>query len=239
MPMPTSEEVFYIKFNREYGSTICYMYLCKPYPTTNMGAVGIYTDYVKNNFIKNWNPSDLRYQFSLYKQTQNGTLNALTKTGMICSKFRDAGWTGSSQTANRQSRLSVCRHPLVLCRGCLPCQRSAPTEEAMEKVNMIHRRAYGHPSTKASSIDYSLSDYSTEEAFINLILKERGYETVFEGKRYLDLKRCGKLAEAALNAGRISSLSDVGDAAYWWPIPSDEFNYNTALDPTTDQNPGY
>ena len=61
----------------------------------------------------------------------------------------------------------------------------------------------------------------------------------FEGKRYNDLKRCGKLAEAALAAGRISALSEVGDAAYWWPIPTDEFNYNMALDQTKDQNPGY
>lgn len=58
-------------------------------------------------------------------------------------------------------------------------------------------------------------------------------------KRYNDLKRCGKLAEAALAAGRISALSEVGDAAYWWPIPTDEFNYNMALDQTKDQNPGY
>ena len=69
--------------------------------------------------------------------------------------------------------------------------------------------------------------------------QERGYETIFEGKRYNDLKRCGKLAEAALAAGRISALSEVGDAAYWWPIPTDEFNYNMALDQTKDQNPGY
>ena len=62
---------------------------------------------------------------------------------------------------------------------------------------------------------------------------------IFEGKRYNDLKRCGKLAEAALAAGRISALSEVGDAAYWWPIPTDEFNYNMALDQTKDQNPGY
>ncbi len=70
------------------------MYLCKPNPFVNMGAVGIYTDYQKNKFIQNWDQNDLRYQFGLYKQTQNGTLNALTKTGMVCSKFRDSEWTG-------------------------------------------------------------------------------------------------------------------------------------------------
>ena len=86
---------------------------------------------------------------------------------------------------------------------------------------------------------WSTRHYASKDAFLALVLQERGYETIFEGKRYNDLKRCGKLAEAALAAGRISALSEVGDAAYWWPIPTDEFNYNMALDQTKDQNPGY
>ena len=234
----TPEEIFYIKFNRNVGSTLCYMYLCKPNPYVNMGAVGIYTDYKNNLFIKNWDTNDLRYQFSLYKQTGNGSLNKVTKTGMICAKYRDSEWTGGSTTAND---VPVYRYADVLlyyaeavCRW-----KGVPTEDAMEKVNMVRRRAYGLDPLVASSVDYQLADYSTKESFMDMVLQERGYETVFEGKRYNDLKRCGKLAEAALKAGRISSLSEVGDAAYWWPIPTDEFNYNTALDPSTDQNPGY
>jgi hypothetical protein len=109
----------------------------------------------------------------------------------------------------------------------------------MEMINMIHRRAYGLRHTVPHSTDHNLSDYDTQEKFIELLLQERGYETVFEGKRYCDLKRCGKLAEYAVKSGRIASISEVGDAAYWWPIPTDEFNYNTVLDPGKDQNPGY
>lgn len=234
----TSEEIFYIKFNRDSGSTIGYMYLCKPNPFMNMGAVGIYTDYQKNKFISDWNQNDLRYQFGLYKQTQNGTLNALTKTGMICSKFRDSDWTGSSATPNDNP---VYRYAdILLYYAEAVCRwKGAPTDDAMEKLNMVHRRAYGQKPTQASSSDFKLADYANKDAFLALVLQERGYETIFEGKRYNDLKRCGKLAEAALAAGRISALSEVGDAAYWWPIPTDEFNYNTALDPTKDQNPGY
>lgn len=234
----TSEEIFYIKFNRDSGSTIAYMYLCKPNPFVNMGAVGIYTDYQKNKFIQNWDQNDLRYQFGLYKQTQNGTLNALTKTGMICSKFRDSEWTGSSTTPNDNP---VYRYAdILLYYAEAVCRwKGAPTDDAMEKLNMVRRRAYGQKPTQASFSDYKLADYASKDAFLALVLQERGYETIFEGKRYNDLKRCGKLAEAALAAGRISALSEVGDAAYWWPIPTDEFNYNMALDQTKDQNPGY
>ena len=46
------------------------------------------------------------------------------------------------------------------------------------------------------------------------------------------------LSDAGKSAAKISE-SDVKDAAYWWPIPTNEYNYNTALDPTVDQNPGY
>lgn len=234
----TTEEVWYMKYNRDSGSYMCYLYLCKPNPYNNMGALGIYTDYKNNKFIANWDNKDLRYQFTLYKQSSNGTLNSLTKTGMICVKFRDSEWTSGQTTANDNP---IYRYADVLLYNAEAACRAAgaPTQEMMEKVNMVRRRAYGLKPTQTSSIDYKLADYSTQEAFIDLILKERGYETAFEGKRYNDLKRCGKLAEAALAAGRISSLSDVGDAAYLWPIPTDEFNYNTALDPTKDQNPGY
>ena len=80
---------------------------------------------------------------------------------------------------------------------------------------MVRRRAYGQKPTQASSSDYKLADYASKDAFLALVLQERGYETIFEGKRYNDLKRCGKLAEAALAAGRISALYPKwGDAAY-------------------------
>lgn len=234
----TSEEIFYMKFNRDSGSTLAYMYLCKPNSFMNMGALGVYTDYQNNKFIQNWDQNDLRYQYGLYKQTQNGTLNALTRTGMFCSKFRDSEWSGSNSTPNDNP---VYRYADILLYYAEAVCRSngGPTADAMEKLNMVHRRAYGLRSTQAAPTDYRLTDYASQDAFLALVLKERGYETIFEGKRYNDLKRCGKLAEAALEAGRISNLSEVGDAAYWWPIPTDEFNYNTALDPTKDQNPGY
>lgn len=233
----TSEELFYIKYNRDEGSTFAWMYLCKPNPVFDTGALGIYTDYVKNNVISTWNTNDLRYQYSLYKQTANGTLNSLTKTGMICLKFRDKETNGTAMALD----YPVYRYAdVILYYAEAICRNNGkPNNTAMEMVNMVHRRAYGLRHTVPHSSDYKLSDYDTVDKFIELLLKERGYETVFEGKRYCDLKRCGKLAEYAQRAGRIATVSEVGDAAYWWPIPTDEFNYNTALDPTKDQNPGY
>ena len=233
----TSEEMFYIKYNRDAGSTFTWMYFCSPNPIYNTGALGLYTDYVKNKFIAGWDTDDFRYQYSLYKQTKNGTLNGLTKTGMICLKYRDYEAAGTNMAIDfpvYRYADALLYYAEAICRS-----KGAPNAIAMEMINIVHRRAYGLKPTVAHASDYKLSDYNTSDKFMELLLQERGYETIFEGKRYCDLKRCGKLGEWAVKAGRIASVAEVGDAAYWWPIPADEFNYNTALDPTKDQNPGY
>ena len=233
----TSEEIFYFKFNRDNGATFPWMYLCKPNPVFDTGALGIYTDYQNNKFIANWDKNDLRYQWSLYIQTANGALNSLTSTGMICLKYRDYETNGSTMAND----WPVYRYAdaLLYLAEAIARRDNGVSQEAIEYVNMVRRRAYGLDPTAVSDKDYKASDYSSLDEFIDLILQERGYETCFEGKRFCDLKRCGKLAEYAVKAGKINSESSVGDAAYWWPIPSDEFTYNTALDPSEDQNPGY
>ena len=105
---------------------------------------------------------------------------------------------------------------------------------------MVHRRGYGYPSTTPSPVDFRLADYSTLDEFMELLLKESAYEQMFEvGKRWFTLKRLGLLAEYAYRAGRISSPSEVSPAAYYWPIPANEFTYNNMLDENKDQNPGY
>src|SRR5690606_38078916 len=91
-----------------------------------------------------------------------------------------------------------------------------PTADAMEKLNMVHRRAYGKRSGVADpSVDYKLNDYNTEEKFIEFVLTERRYETCYEGNRYNDLKRTGKLAEYVLDKKGIV----VSEAGYSFAIP--------------------
>lgn len=232
----TQEEIFYIKFNRDVTAKFQWMFLCKPNPVFETGAVGIYSDYVNNKFVAAWDKNDFRYQWSLWIQTGNGSLNAVTKTGMICLKYRD--YENATSCANDWP---VYRYADVLlyCAEAICRRDGKPNAEAMEYVNMVRRRAYGMNPKKAQSVDRSLSDYPDSEKFMDMLLQERGYETCFEAKRYCDLKRCGLLAEYAVKAGKVASVSDVKEAAWWWPIPTDEFNYNTAMDPTKDQNPGY
>lgn len=232
------EEIFYIKFNRYAGSSFAWMYLAKPYAPTNMGALGIYTDSVRNRAVAGWDRADMRYGFALYAQTGNGTLNSLTRSGMICTKFRDTEWTSGSSTANDMPLIRYA--DLLLWHAEAACRAAgAPTAAALESLNAVRRRAYGYDPAQPSAADFTPEECPTTEAFIDLVVRERGYELCFEGKRYCDLKRLGRLASAAAQAGRVASEAEVGEAAWWWPLPTDEFNYNGALDPVKDQNPGY
>ena len=157
---------------------------------------------------------------------------------MICIKFRDRQATGNGAGTD----VPVIRYADVLLLYAEARTRSlgAPDDKAMEALNMVHRRGYGYPSASESPVDFKLADYSSLDTFIELLLKESAYEQMFEvGKRYFTLKRLGLLAEYAYRAGRVDSPSEVSPAAYYWPIPANEFTYNSMLDPNKDQNPGY
>src|SRR5690606_35725393 len=110
----------------------------------------------------------------------------------------------------------------------------SPTEEAVESLNQVRRRAYGHHPSSPSPVDLKIEDYDAE-SFVDLVLRERAYEFQFEGKRWYDLKRTGTAAEVIL----ATKGKTIAEAHYLWPIPTDELNFNKALDPNVDQNPGY
>jgi starch-binding outer membrane protein, SusD/RagB family len=99
---------------------------------------------------------------------------------------------------------------------------------------MVHRRAYGYDPSQPSPADFNLSDYDLN-AFIDLVIRERGYEFQFEGKRWFDLVRSGKVKEVMKD----NISRDVADKHLLWPIPAIEFDLNKGLDKSKDQNPGY
>jgi hypothetical protein len=110
---------------------------------------------------------------------------------------------------------------------------NGPTAEALESLNKVHRRAYGYDANTPSPVDFSIGDFDLT-SFVDKVVEERGYETLYEGKRWLDLKRLG-IAEQ-----RIKEVKNivVAEKHMYWPIPNSEMLYNKALD-ASDQNPGY
>ncbi len=75
----------------------------------------------------------------------------------------------------------------------------APTAESLECVNQVRRRGYGKDIfTPNVAVDLPMSSGT---AFDEVILKERSLELCFEGHRWADLVRFGKLQEAFRSVG--------------------------------------
>jgi hypothetical protein len=228
-----TEEVFYLKMSRQPNQG---MYLAQfaHHPGTRLhgsgGFFAHYSDSQTNLVYKNWDNNDLRKSFNWI--SWNIGLGA---NSVLCKKFSDALAPNSFSAGNdfplyRYSDILL-MYAEAACRA-----GNAPTAATMEALNQVHRRAYGKSVTTASTIDFKLADY-TADKFNDLVIKERGYETQFEAKRWLDLKRLGtpKLKQII----KAATGKDVADKHLFWPIPVGELNFNTALDPSKDQNPGY
>lgn len=224
----SSEEVFYIKANAD-----SYTYFCNyrhhpsvPYFKGGAGAYALYTDSVSNKFISDWDYHDLRKYFILY----NANIG-IGSTTMLFKKYIDP----TTSTGGRNDWPAYRYTDVLLIYAEADCRaNNGPTADGMEKLNMIHRRAYGEDPLAASTVDFKLADYN-RDTFIDLVLLEGAYEQMDEGKRFFALKRTGKLKDAIKYARGI----DLVDNHLLWPIPAVEYLYNGAIDPTTDQNPGY
>jgi hypothetical protein len=186
-----------------------------------------YADTLQTKAIREWDYKDLRKAFNLYNVNIGfGTTTVLFK------KFIDP----EAATSGGKNDFPAYRYPdILLFYAEADCRvNNGPTTDGMEKLNMIHRRAYGFDPNGASSVDFNKNDYN-KESFIDLVLQEGMYEQMDEAKRFLELKRSGKLAEIV----KMNHGIDVQVGALLWPIPNTEYDYNKAIDPTTDQNPGY
>lgn len=226
----TTEEVFYMKFSHENGGS--YMMMLH-HPGSKLsgggGWYGIYTEKEKNTIIKNWDSNDLRR--GLWYSWNIG----LGANSLLTLKFIDPAAPSAGANAND---IPVYRYADILLMSAEAECRStgSVSATAMEKVNMVHRRAYGYDPLAVSPVDFKLSDFG-KDAFIDLVIKERCYEDQCEGKRWLDLKRLG--AAKLKQIIKANTGKDVADKHLLWPIPVAEMSYNSKIDPVKDQNPGY
>jgi starch-binding outer membrane protein, SusD/RagB family len=228
----TSEEIMYFKYSSKVSGQ-GYQYLAYLHATTTGnfppgGFATIYSDSL-NPFLKNWDRADLRYRFTWYASNIN-----IVPSTVLCKKFSDKQAT--IQQGNNDYTLYRYADLLLFYAEAEASMNGAPTADAVEKLNMVRRRAYGKPAnTPDPAIDIKITDYPGLDAFVRRVVLERGYETVGEGKHWFDLKRLGIWKETIKE---IEGL-DMAEKHMLWPIPPREFNGNTALNPTADQNPGY
>ncbi|KAA0992710.1 RagB/SusD family nutrient uptake outer membrane protein [Dyadobacter aurulentus] len=229
----TPEEIFYLKMTRQNNQGQ-YLAMFAHHPGSKLhGAGGFYAHYSdseSNPVQKTWDAADLRKSFNWYKWDIG-----LGPNSILCKKFSDP--LAPTQTAAGND-FPVYRYADILLMFAEAENRvnNGPTAAALEALNQVHRRAYGKPVNAASSVDFALLG-NTADTFNELVLRERGYETQYEGKRWLDLKRLGPARLKQII--KAATGKDVADKHLLWPVPVGELNFNTALDPGKDQNPGY
>ena len=222
----TSEEVFYLKYNSINGF---FLVMFAHHPGSGLhGSGGYYAHYTfaDNPVIANWDEADLRKEYNLYEY-DFGIGNTV-----LFKKFIDPSAPSASSASNDYPLYKYSDVLLIYAEASVMANGS-PTSEGLEALNMIHRRAYGYDASSVSPADLDATGMSAE-AFRDLVLKEKTYETMYEGKRWLEMKRIGEAKEIISEVKGI----DVDDKMLLWPLPNSEMNYNKALT-ASDQNPGY
>lgn len=184
-----------------------------------------------NSFIgKGWDDADMRKPFNLYTKhlDANGNEVSLPATSPILFKKFISNTAGLNVYS-----LPILRYAeayLIYAEAAALAAQSV-TPMALERLNIIKRRAYGYPLNAASAVDYK--GIEDVQAFRDVVLQERGYEFILEAKRWWDLKRTGKVKSAFQAIGKTYM-----DERMLFPIPENEINSNPALT-QADQNPGY
>ncbi len=226
--LTSSEEIFYFKQTRQdpHGNWLLFIL---NHPSTGLfnfgGAYAHYGDAV-NPFFTSWDDNDLRK--ALWDQIDFG----LGTTTLVSKKYIDNAAVSLRGAGND---LPVYRYAEALLIYAEAAARAGgnPTAVAMEALNKVHRRAFGVDPKTPSAVDFDIADYDAN-SFVDLVLQERAYEFIFEGKRWFDLKRTGTAAATILAAKGIT----IQEIAYLWPIPTYELDFNDLMGPE-DQNPGY
>jgi len=223
----STEEIFSFKFARQTGQGNGLPWIMN-HPSTGLynfgGAYAHYGD-ATNPFHKEWEDGDLRK--GLWQIVKFG----LGDSTIVNGKYAESQAVDNTGAGND---LPVYRYPeLLLIYAEASARVDGVTETNLEAVNQVRRRAYGLDPSIASEMDFVMTGL-TVEAFLDLILQEKAYETQFEGKRWLDLKRTGRAEEFVMKNKGIT----ISEKHYLWPIPLEELNFNEAMD-QSDQNPGY
>ena len=183
------------------------------------------------SFIGNsWDNRDLRKSFNLYTKYVNAAGDSVAlpaASPILFKKFI----TSPQGFGNYSVPIYRYTEAFLIYAEAAAMATGTPPALALERLNIIKRRAYGYDLPAASPVDYPAG--MSKETFRDAVLNERGYEFLIEGHRWWDLKRTGRVKTAMQAAGRTFI-----DARLLWPIPTEEINNNPALT-QADQNPGY
>jgi starch-binding outer membrane protein, SusD/RagB family len=180
---------------------------------------------------KSWRRGDQRVRTALmYRFTYNNTTARLTRphigkyidNAALASNFRDAG-----------NNFPVIRYADVLLLYAEALAEQGKPTEAIPFLNDVRRRGFGlKVGTPSTLTDFpNTQDRALGWTLTRAIYEERRWELCFEGHRWFDLVRTGRLLEVMKAAGN----ANIRDFHTLYPIPQRDRDINPAL----EQNPGY
>ena len=152
--------------------------------------------------------------------------------------FPHPAWKYVDQTATTRSGYAFNGNFFILRLADVYLMRAealneinGPTDEAYAMINAIRARARNRDGSSTSPIPADLAGLSQDE-FRDAVLEERAIELGFEGHRWFDLVRTGRLIETIKEK---HPNYPVSEKHYLFPIPADELLLNEKI----TQNPGW
>ena len=191
-------------------------YMRPPFDRSGFGD-----DPVTEGHYKAYSSRDKRRDVNVRLYTTTGTPAAPASIAFPCyvSKYKDPGSTGNGDGSNN---FIILRYADVLLMYAeAQYQLAEGSTAAYDAINRIRDRA---------GLD-DLTPGLTQAQFRDSLLLERRLELAFEGHRWYDLVRTGKLIEAmkAQNPGIV-----VEQKHYLYPVPQTERDANILLDQNDD-----
>ncbi len=226
--LTNDEDIFSLKFSRAIGQGSFLAAYGAPMSYPEVAAVRAFENFAANSeapLLRDWDNNDLRKELNIYNTTLiNGEVVEIEMAGdysYLYGKHRDPG--EPEETASGVDYYMYRYADVLLIFAETENEINGPTPAAYEAVNIVRRRAYGVDMDK-TDLEADLPPGLSQQEFDSLIFRERGYEFMFEGKRWFDLKRTGRWKTVIPEAGKdIPSSLD-------WPFPASEILYNDEID---------
>ena len=236
-----TEELFAIHFANDmtnYGAQIPMYFNSQITPAntefvtqTQFGA--IYGN-AKSPIMKAWKNADMRKKWGVTTTWVNpatGLTINLSPAPVQIDGFAITKWRGQAAAytdyGNDLQLMRLSDAYLIYAEAAAMSNGGNPTAEAIEKLNVVRRRAYGQPLSTPSVI----CDYVSGGVFRDTVLVERCYEFIGEAHRFVDLKRTGQLATRIQESWNKTLNPDRS----LWPISTNE----TSVNKNCPQNHGY
>ena len=204
------EHIFSIQFDLppNTGSIIVRQFL-----PSQLAGLGTFT--VEDSLVRSYRTTDVRRAWNI-----SNTAGTATLARYYFNKFRDD---------KRIVNDSRCNYLITRLADVLLLQ-----SEARNKLNPndpLKYEGYNKVRQRAGIALWPTARATTEDAFVDMLVRERGWELCQEGHRWFDLVRLNRLMERERAIfGRV-----VENKYLLFPIPQPE----TVLNPNLTQNPGY